>query len=77
MKIEFFENEVGSSVDLVPETPEELAALLRMANNSKSEQPDISVHFSTTPQCSIWIRKVEKVKQVNYLSAKNNNRVKP
>lgn len=70
MKIEFFESVHGTSFDLKPETPEETAALARIAKSSRSEKPSINFYFSKEPTLSIWIRKVNEKKQINCLSNK-------
>lgn len=68
MKVTFFENEFGSSFDLQPETVEEVSALARMAKNSKAEKPDIAFYFSGSPTASVWVKKVKKTAQRNYIS---------
>lgn len=70
MKIEFFETDAGSSFQMKPETVEEVGALARMANSSKSEMPQIVFRFGDTPCCDIWIRKVAIQKQNNFISKK-------
>jgi hypothetical protein len=63
MKVTFWDSEVGTEINLQPETMEEVAALARMAINSKSEKPDIYVNIEDKPYCSIWMKKVDKRNQ--------------
>lgn len=70
MKITFFENQYGTSFELTPETPEEVATLLRITNNTLAEKPEIALHFSKEPTLNIWMRKVKPVAQRNSLSNK-------
>jgi len=67
MKVEFFENEYGSDYQLVPETPEEVAKLVRISMNSKKEKPEISLYlpYDGPPKMNIWIKKLDKKKQTN------------
>jgi hypothetical protein len=69
MKMTFFENENGMSIDMIPETPEEVAMLFRVTNNARAEKPSISLYLSgKEPSCSIWLRKISKEKQINNVS---------
>lgn len=75
MKIQFFESEFGTNIDMEPETIEEATALLRMANNSSREPADVRFYFSSkTPTASVWLKKVKKSAQCNSISNTNNNR---
>jgi len=73
MKIEFFENMFGASFSLTPETPAEVAQVLRFTRNAKAEKPDVKVYFSSDqPTCNIWMRKVQEKSQVNSISNRRN-----
>lgn len=59
MKIEWLEDEYGCNIDLTPETPAEVAALLRMTKNAKAVKPDISFYFEGDKiSTSIWLKKL-------------------
>lgn len=60
MKAEFFEAEYGSEITLIPETVEEMAALLRMNLNAKAIKPTIRTYLSKEPSCSVWLPSVKK-----------------
>lgn len=69
MKLQFFDNEFGSEIHMVPETVEEVAALFRMTNNSLAVKPDIQLYLSgKEPSCMVWLRKVKSIKQKNSVS---------
>lgn len=64
MKIEYRESEHGLQIELVPETPKEVAELFRFAKNVKAEKPCVSMYFaSDSPRCSIWMKKLSASKQ--------------
>lgn len=74
MEIEFWENENGMDLQFKPETIEEVAALARIAQNTKSEKPTISFYFSDKPSMSIWLKKIDKNVQINSIS--NDSQIK-
>lgn len=65
MKIDYQEYEDGVSIELIPDTPEEVAQLFRFVNNAKKVKPDISLSFYKLPTCAIYLKKVARSKQ-NY-----------
>ena len=68
MKTTIFENQNGMEVSIQPETPAEVAMLARFTLNAKKESPDVFLELSNdNPRCSIWMRKVNKKSQNNYL----------
>ena len=69
MKIEYFEGQYGLQVDMKPETPAEVAQLLRLTKNAKAIKPEIKLYFeSDTPSATIWLRKVQPKAQKNSIS---------
>lgn len=72
MKIEFFENDYGTSFGLIPESVDEVATLARLAKNSKAAAPEISFYFGGSPSCNIWIKKIKKVAQRNSITNKRS-----
>lgn len=54
MKIEFVEDKWNSTVKFVPETPQEVASLLRMIKNSKKEPPSFYLSFSEYNKEGVW-----------------------
>lgn len=58
MKLEFSESTASTEISLVPESANEMAALLRMVKNSKAEKPELYLSFSgDNPWAIITIRK--------------------
>jgi hypothetical protein len=70
MKVEIFENDFGMDFTVIPETVEDMAKLLRFTNNAKAEKPKVSMYFNGTPSMTVWLRKIHKSKQVNYITTK-------
>ena len=71
MRFEHHENKWGMSITMHPETPKEVAELLRISKNAKAEKPDIYFSFSTDdPYCNIHISKVKEGVQVNSINNK-------
>lgn len=61
MKFEFNEGDYGAGFNLIAETPEECAQLLRIATNCKAEKPAIRLFFEAKEiTFNIWMRKVKK-----------------
>lgn len=60
MKASFFEGEFGAEITLIPETLEEVAAILRMNLNAKAVKPTIRTYLSKEPSCSVWLPSVKK-----------------
>lgn len=63
MKITFWESQHGTSIELTPETPEEVGQLFRMVNNSTAEKPQMYLSFGSgdkdAPGANIWIKKLK------------------
>lgn len=63
MKISFQESQYGTSIELEPETPEEVGQLFRMVNNSLAEKPKMHLSFGAEeknlPYANIWIKKLK------------------
>ncbi len=73
MRIEFDENKFGANFTIHPETPAEVAQLLRLSRNAKAEKPDIYFSFSNdAPYCNIWMKKVKENVQRNSINNKNH-----
>ena len=62
------ETEYSLEINLIPESMSDLALLLRFANNSKRDKPDIFLSFSNEPYCNISLAKVKKQNQINSIS---------
>jgi hypothetical protein len=76
MQFEFWEGEHGAQLIMKPETPKEMAELLRMTNNAKREPVSLNFDFGVGPQLSVWVPKVEKCRQRNSISTECNSRKK-
>lgn len=77
MQLHFNEWETGADFKLIPETPQEVAALLRLTTNAKAIPAEIRVEFrDQDPYGYIYFEKVERTVQANSLSAKHNSRIK-
>ncbi len=72
MKLKFDESkDFYTQMELVPETPEEVAQLLRFTANSKKQTPEIDFRFNTNePYCSVFFRKLNPIKQTNSITNK-------
>jgi hypothetical protein len=70
MKVEIFDNDSGTNIELIPETIEENNTLLRMVKNSKSEKPQMFFSFpkDKDPYCNLWVKKITLKKQSNSIS---------
>lgn len=68
MKITHYENEHGFTIDLTPETPEEVAELARIAMNKSAESVEINLFMSSKPTATIWVKKVKLVSQNNTIT---------
>lgn len=71
MKIELTETEYSMYIELVPETVEDFAKLARFAKNGKQEKPTVYMNIGVNPYLYIDMKKVDKSKQVNSISAKD------
>lgn len=75
MKFEFEEHLHGSWITLTPETPKEVAQLLRVAKNTKAQKPDIYFSFSTDiPNLSIGMMKIKESVQVMSIKPSDKKR---
>jgi len=70
MKTTFNENHNGLGIEIIPETPEDFAMLLRFANNAKRETPDIFLSFSSKVYMNVYMRKVRPSIQQNSIRRK-------
>lgn len=70
MKLKFDEiKDHYTNIELVPETPEEVAQLLRFTSNSKREVPQVDFRFgSNEPHCTIFFKKLAPSKQLNSIN---------
>jgi hypothetical protein len=57
MKIELRETESGFEFFCLPETIEDSATLLRLANSTKREVPQIRTSYFDKVYSSVWIKK--------------------
>ncbi len=72
MKYEFWEGDHGTDMKLTPETPAEVAQLLRVTKNSKRVPIELTMWFeNNNPHMNVWIGKIEKTKQSNTITNKN------
>jgi hypothetical protein len=76
MVYKFWESENGAQLIIEPETPKEMAELLRITNNAKKEPVNLNFYFGDSPGLSIWIKKVDKARQRNSISTERNGRKK-
>jgi len=74
MKIQFTETRYYSVFELEPETPEEVAQLFRMTNNSKAEKPEIYLSFGNDDKSKIYC--VASFKKMKDTSNKIVNSIK-
>lgn len=59
MKLTFTENDYETSINLTPETPGDVAQLIRMTKNSKAVKPELYLSFSSNePWAVISIKKL-------------------
>ena len=66
MKIEYFEGQYGLQIDMKPETPAEMAQLIRLTNNAKAIKPEIRTYFDgDAPATTIWLQKIQPKAQKN------------
>lgn len=73
MKVKFFDNEHGADIELIPETPEEMAALARTVLNKAAKPFDAILYVvGDAPYARFWIEKVKESVQVSYVSKKKN-----
>lgn len=70
MKFDLSEGKYGTTLTLTPETPEEVATLARITQNSKAEKPSMYLSFSEKPYMSLDLRKIQPSKQCNSISNK-------
>jgi hypothetical protein len=68
MKVEFCEWKELIYINLVPETLDEAAKLLRFGMNTLSDKPSISVSFSGKINCSIYIKQRKSRTQRNSIN---------
>lgn len=69
MKTEVTENKWGLSIEVIPETTQEVAQLLRFANNAKAEKPSVYFSFSSdSPYLNIHMSKIKESVQKNSIS---------
>lgn len=74
MIFSFIEGAYGCNINMTPETPDEVAKLMRVAKNSKAVKPAITLYFeSTIPTMSIWVHKIKPSAQVNSLKPFKND----
>lgn len=63
MKFQFTETEEWTSVDLIPETPHEVASLFRMVHNSKRDKPELYLSFGSKEgsdvSANIFLKKID------------------
>lgn len=71
MKFEFHDGEESVGIIMIPETPNEVASLLRMQKNLKVEAPSITLNFYNSPYMDIWMNKVHKSKRKSYATIKD------
>jgi hypothetical protein len=57
MKVEFDEWDQGCQINLIPETVEETAQLLRMSQNTRREPTTVSFRYRKDVYCNIFMRK--------------------
>jgi len=74
MKTTFVENTSGLGIEIIPETPEDFAMLLRFANNAKRETPDIFLSFSNKVYMNVYMRKIRPSIQQNLINPKRRKR---
>jgi len=65
MKVEFFENEYGIDITLLPENVEEMTGLLRYAKNAANVKPDIYFSFKNEPHLAVHLTKIKLSVQSN------------
>jgi hypothetical protein len=71
MIISYNENKWGMDINMTPETPKEVAELLRISKNAKAEKPTIYFSFSDDkPTCYISLNKVKENVQINSINNK-------
>jgi len=71
MKLEFTDTKYGNSIELKPETVEEVAKMFRLAKNAKRAPVEIHLSFSSdNPYLNIWIPKVKETVQINSVNNK-------
>ncbi len=69
MRVNFFDSDYASEIDLIPESVEEAAFLLRMTSNVKAIKPEIRTNFAGKEiNCSLWIKKIQKSVQKNSIA---------
>ncbi len=60
------ESDYGLDLMITPETPAEVAQLLRFSNNAKKQAARVCFSFhSDDPYCNISLRKISKKQQQN------------
>lgn len=71
MKLSYWEGKTGLDIALIPETPTEVAELLRITLNAKRVPIALRFHIDgKEPQANIWIQKVTEGQQKTSLSNK-------
>lgn len=70
MKADFNESPFCTWVDLIPETPEDVAALLRMVENTKAQKPELIIWFKKGVSAQIYMKKIDEKAQTNAYSNK-------
>lgn len=70
MNFQINEGKYGTTFTITPETPEEVATLARITQNSKAEKPTIYLSFSDKPYMSLDLRKIRPNVQRNSISNK-------
>ena len=69
MKITYLEGTYGLDITMTPETPQEMAELLRYTKNAKAIKPEVRLYFNNnTPSCSIWLKKIKPQAQKNSIT---------
>lgn len=74
MKITFYENDRSAGFNLYPETPEDVAQLLRITNNAKQQPPSITFYFGSSCNANIHLDKVEPQNQIHTMTSTKNSR---
>lgn len=68
MKFDYNENKWELGITLTPETPKEVAEMLRIAKNAKAVKPTIYFQFNEdAPYLQVSLEKVKEEKQSNSL----------
>jgi len=66
MRFKYNENKWELGITMTPETPKEVAEMLRIAKNAKATKPLIYFQFNVDdPYLAISLEKISEVKQCN------------